>query len=402
MALQKTDNLTNAITTRYTSRYQRAAAIRRIYDQLSMPVSAPQFDLESRRGMGSTYTFNFASDMTPGSTAISEIVDIIPQILRDATSTITPTSRSGALKWSELVDLQAYTDYVAIRAEKLGENAMETIESLAIAAGLAGSLVVRNAARASLNAGTAGDTWTEAAFWNAKAVAEGLRCPYISDAMGRNRIAIAHPDTYYDLFHGGNVQTAATYQDLSILLNGEVGMIGGFRLIISPWAKVFGGAGADNSTGSSQTYVLSAAAEAMDKTLSVTTGTNVVNGRLLTVGTEETANTFYPKNERVMWVSGTTTATIVGSAANGGVRFDHPVTDYVLNADSVYPVVYGAPGSLVKVYAEEVGPFGEFVGPMYDGLAKQWQSSAWKFYGNYGRVAENQILRGEYSSSLDA
>ena len=91
--LQTSSNLSNAITTRYTTRYQRAAKVRRLYDQLAIPVSAPQFELESRRGMGSTYTFNFASDMTPGTTAISESIDIVPQYLVDATSTVTPTSR---------------------------------------------------------------------------------------------------------------------------------------------------------------------------------------------------------------------------------------------------------------------------------------------------------------------
>src|SRR5215207_9118908 len=98
MAIQNSGNLTNAITTRYTSAYQRAAEVERLYDQLAAPVSAPQFELETRRGLGSTYTFNFISDMTPGSVAISEDSDIALQILRDATSTISPTSRSEGLK----------------------------------------------------------------------------------------------------------------------------------------------------------------------------------------------------------------------------------------------------------------------------------------------------------------
>lgn len=404
MSIQTTSNLSNAIGTRYTQKYQRAATVRRLYDQLAIPVGAPQFELEQRRGMGSSYTFNFASDMTPGESAISENADIVPQILRDATSTVSPTSRAGALKWSELTDLQAYTDYAAIRAEKLGENAMESIEALAISAALAGSLKVPGTARASLDAGTAGDNFTEAAMWKAATMAQDLKCPPFMQNGQRMFMAILHPDAYYDLFHGGNVLTAATYGGLpgNILFNGEVGQIANFKLIVDPWAKVFGGAGADNGSGSSQTYTLSAAANALATSLSVNTGTNLQYGRMLTIGTEETGTTFYPTNERVRWVSGTTTATIVGSGANGGIRFDHAATDYVLNADSVYPVVFGAPGSLVKVYANEVGEFGDIIGPDWDGVAHQWQQMAWKFYGGYGRVAENYILRGEYSSSLDA
>jgi hypothetical protein len=66
MAIQTSSNLSNAVTTRYTTRYQRAAELMRLYDQLATPVGAPQFELETRRGLGSTYTFNFVSDMTPG------------------------------------------------------------------------------------------------------------------------------------------------------------------------------------------------------------------------------------------------------------------------------------------------------------------------------------------------
>ena len=405
--------LTNAITTRYTSKYQRAAKVRRLYDQLAVPVGASQFDLETRRGMGSTYTFNFASDMTPGSTPISETVDIIPQILRDATSTITPTSRGEGLKWSQLMDLSAYTDFVAIRAEKIGENAMETIDNLAKAAALQGSLAVygnmaaSHNTRATLDAGTATDNWTEANLWRVATMAQDLRCPPYIDAQGQKSfMAIGHPDAYYDLFHGGNVVSAALYSGINPsnpLFNGELGSIAGFKLLISPWAKVFGGAGAVNGTGDTGlTYTVTAGGTALSVSMTVTTGTNNAYGRLLTVGTKETANTHYDTNERISRIAGTTTLTFVGSGANGGLRFDHAITDYVNNADSVYPVVYGTPGSLVKVYANEVGEYGEMVGPLEDGLAHQWQSLAWKFFGGVGRIAENYCMRGEYSSSLDA
>jgi len=404
MAIQTSSNLSNAVTTRYTTRYQRAAELVRLYDQLASPVGAPQFELETRRGLGSTYTFNFVSDMTPGSSTISETADITPQILRDATSTITPTSRAEAMKWSQLIDLSAYTDYVAARMEVLGRNMMETVDNQAKAAALQGNLVVRGAARASLDAGTAAHNWTEAAIWTAVSTAESLKMPNFTDGKGRKMLlAIAHPDAYYDLFHGGNVVSAAIYQDKGILFNGELGEIANCKLIISPFAKVFGGAGADNGTSmnTGTGYTFSSAASALDKTINVTTATNISAGRFLSLGTEETANTHYDTNERVKYVSGTTAAVIVGSGANGGLRFDHPTSDYVINNDSVYPVAYGSPKSLVKVFASEVGEFGEVVGPMKDGTAEQWTSLAWKWFGGYGRMAENYLIRGEYSSSLD-
>ena len=427
MTIQTTTNLANAIGTRFTQKYLRAAQVRRLYDQLATPVGAPQFDLETRRGLGTTYTFNFASDMTPGTTAISQTADIVPQILRDAVSTITPTSRGEALKWSELIDLQAYTDYAAIRSEKLGENAMESIDLLAMHAALGGELVNRGGGttRVLLESATATMNWTEANLWTAAAMIQDLKCPpYIDPMGGRNFIAIGHPDAYYDLFHAGNIVTAATYgyKTEEVIYNGEVGKLAGFKLIISPWAKVFGSAGVAHATSCGAatgyattgysldgvtSFTTAAIIPALSKGLIVTTGTNVGSGRYLLIGASETsaltnAGTWYDTNERVRYVSGTTNMKIIGSGANGGLRFDHTcATTNVLNDDTVYPVAYGSPSSLVKVFANEIGEFGEIVGPLQDGLAEQWQSMAWKWYGGYGRVAENMILRGEYSSSLD-
>lgn len=407
MATQTSTNFTGAITTRYTQAYQRAAEVERLYDQLATPVTAPQFDLETRRGLGSTYTFNFASDMGINTQTVSEDDDIATQILRDATSTLTPTSRADGLRWSQLLDLSAYTDYVALRAEVLGRNMMETVDNQARNAALQGSLVVRAVARASLDAGTATHNWTEAGIWSAMSTAESLKCPPFVDFRGRNMfMAIGHPDAYYDLFHGGNVVSAAIYGGLpgSLLFNGELGEIANCKLIISPSAKVFGAAGADHATSmnTGSGYTMSAAGNALATSIGVTTATNIASGRFLTIGTEETGATHYDENERVKHVSGTTTSVIVGQGANGGLRFDHALGTTVYNNDSAYPVAYGSTRSLVKVFAAEVGEFGELVGPNKTGTVEQWTTLAWKWFGAYGRMAENYIIRGEYSSSLDA
>jgi len=401
MAIQGTAlGLTNAIGTRYALKYLEGAQMRRLYDQLSMPISAPQFELESRRGMGSTYTFQFVSDMTPGSSAISESADISAQILRDATATITPTSRGEALKWSELLDIEAFTNLVAKRSAILGENAMETIDAVARGAALQGDLVSRYVARASLDGATAAHQWSSDVLWAAATQIQAMRCPPMMVNGRPQWMAIAHPDIFIDLLIGGDVNSVALYQDKEIILNGELGQLAGFKLVISPFAKIFGGAGVDGSTNMATT--LSAALNAMAVTGTVASSTGSAVGKYYTIGTEETANTHYDDNEVVLrtTAAASTTITFAGPASNGGVRFDHASGTGVRNADNVYPVAYGSPFSLVKVFAEETGEFGEFVGPKYDGLANQFQSIAYKWYGGYGRVAENRILRGEYSSSL--
>jgi len=140
----------------------------------------------------------------------------------------------------------------------------------------------------------------------------------------------------------------------------------------------------------------------LDKTITVTTTANITFGRYLTIGTEETGSTFYEANERCMVVSSTgAVVTIIGEGANGGLRFGHDSGVAVRNADSVYPVAVGSSQSMAKLYASETGPFGEVVGPKVQGLADQFQSLAFKFYGGYGLWRENCIVRGEFASSLD-
>lgn len=401
MAIQTTSNLTNAVGTRYTTAYQRAVEMARLYDQHAISVQAPQFALESRSGLGSSYTFHFVSDMTPGSTAISELDDAVAQTLRDATSTISITSRGELLKWSELLQIEAYTNLMEERAAVIGRNMMETVDNQAKAAALQGNLSISAVARASLDAGSSTHTLTSSTFHQAATLAQTLRCPPMITADGQKRgLSVAHTDVFYDMVNSNNILSVALYQDKEILFNGEIGQFAGFKIVASPWAKIFLGAGADNTSNAATT--LNGAANAMATSATVASATNISVGRTLAVGTEETGNTHYDTNESVRYVSGTTTITLVGTGSNGGLRFDHASGEAVRNADNVYPVTFGSSGSIVKAWASEIGEFGQLVGPDRDGDLEQWIKWGWKWYGGYGRPAENWILRGEYSSALQA
>jgi hypothetical protein len=124
-----------------------------------------------------------------------------------------------------------------------------------------------------------------------------------------------------------------------------------------------------------------------------------------TIGTIETGNTHYPHNEQFVVAAAVTDTVMddfVGTGENGGLRFAHTTSDTIVNHDSVYTIVFGGPGSLYKLYAPSVGEFGEVVGPKTSGLADQFSSIAWKFYGGYGRLTENLLVRGEFSTSYEA
>lgn len=393
--------LSNSVRTQYIENYLEGAMVERLYDQIAMPVGKPMEELKR----GSSVQVEFLSDMTPGTTAISEVVDITPQTLVDATASLTPTSRAEALQASELLLIQAFTDYHAKMAQRVGKNMIETVDSLARNAATQGSLFLRNAAaRTALDAGSTGHRADDALFFEASAMLQTLRVPGFKDRVNGNPAwpAIMHPYVYHDLLRTGNVITIAQYQSQGILFNHELGSLGEFRPVVSPWAKVFLGAGATNAK-SVDTVVTSSLAK-LDTTLLISNTSSVEQGDWLNIlDTRETGATHVHTNERVKYASASNkTITVIGGAANGGINYAHAAGVTINNNDSAYTIIFGGPDSLAKVYATEVGEYGQIVGPKMVGTVDQWVTLGWKWYGGYGRLRENGLLRAEVSVSAEA
>lgn len=391
--------LSNSVRGRYEDDYIDGAMSRRVYDFFCYPISQ---DLEKMQRQTSI-TVPFLAGMSVGSSAISETLDITPQTLKDSTASLTPSSRGEAIQDSELLLIQSYTDYGSKRYEIVGENMQETVEAYLIDTALAGSLVYRATARASLDAGTSGHRLSDTTFGQMTRLMAGLKCPEAEGVMGEGAgalYAVMNSDPYYDLRTGGNILSIAQYQRPEIILDGELGYLAPYRILATPWGKVFNGAGAAFTTSADTT--LSAATEPLAKTMVVASSTNDETGEYLNVGTVETANTFHPMNERVRYVSGTTTVTFVGQAVNGGLKYEHASGSTVNNSDSVYPILFGGPQSIAKAYASEIGEYGQVVGPKMQGLLEQFVSLGWKWYGGFARISENWLGRGEVSCSLDA
>jgi hypothetical protein len=211
-----------------------------------------------------------------------------------------------------------------------------------------------------------------------------------------------HPYAYHDLRLSGNIISVAQYQRGEIILNFELGEIGPFKLVVTPWAKTYWGAGADNGTAIATT--VGTAVKALDKKIPVASGTSIAVGMRLNIGTEETADaTYYPTNESVIVTSvDTNDIYVVGGGENGGLMYDHVVGEAVRNADSVFPIIFGGPESLGKMYWSKTGEFGMIVGPKVSGLIDQFASLGWKWYGGYDRVQGNRVLKFEVASSLEA
>ena len=399
--------LTSSVRTQYQSQYDNEVYFNRFYDQLAVPMAGDMSDLIR----GSSVQVNFLSKMDIGTTAISEVVDVTPQALAEATASITPSSRGEAIQISQQIEIQNFLDnFMPKLTAMVAENASESLNVLARDVACAGTLVSRTAARASLDAGTTGHRMTENKFSNAAARLADLNAPMFQGVgPGENGsgawAALTDPFVFGDLRQDGSIQAVGQYQKAGIHLNWELGAIGPFRLLVNSRAKIFYGAGVDQDIIVATT--LNAATSKLDKTITVAAITHFANVEAakawINIGTEETGDTHYSQNERVKTAGYTgSTVTIVGQAPNGGLRFAHASGASVRNADSVHMVVFGGPGSLVKLYAPSVGEFGEIVGPKRDGLLDQFWSLGWKFWGGYGRVAENRLYREEVSVSDEA
>lgn len=396
--MNKTSTLSNSFKQQYISDYQEAAMISRFYDQFASPVGKDMSELKRSTAIN----VPFLSSLPPATTAISEDTDITPVVFKDATAQITPTSRANAVIVSEKLLNTTYTDFNSSYYKKLGENMMSSIDLLSMAAAISGGFVKSPAARSSLDAGTTTHRLTRSQFSQANVMLTGFKVPMWMTPRGRRWIAALHPFAYQDLMNDTVLLAVGEYQKPEMVLNYELGELLGFSVVVSAWSKAFWAAGAANASAINTT--LTADTPALGLSITVAANTNIDVGDRIMVGPAvETGSTYQATNESfIVKTVVSNTIGLIGEGENGGCKYDHYTGEVVKNNDNVFPCIFGGPESLAKVYDTEVGEYGQIVGPKKDGLADQFTSLAWKWYGGYGILAENRILRMEVSSSIDA
>jgi N4-gp56 family major capsid protein len=396
--------LSDSLRAQYESDYVEAAMPIRTYDQIAEPLPGDLSMADMTKG--SSVVVPFLSDLAPATSAISQTVDIDPVTFADTSTSITPTSRASYIKVSEQIMNQAYTNFGSAYFKRNGENMMESVDLIAKDVAIGCSLVRygSNTTRVTLNAGTADDYLNMPMFAYAGTMLNTMRAPMFDTLTGQKGVAIVHPFAWADFTQtDAHWVAAAEYQDKSMFLNWEAGEVLGFKVIVSPYAKVLWGAGAANASAIATT--LSSASDALATTIVLASSAGVVAGKHIMVGTIESSTTYYGTNEYatiVSWASGTNTATVVGQGHNGGLRFAHASGATVSNADNVAAVIFAGKGSLKKIFDVNTGEFGTVVGPYLDGAVRQWANLGWKWRGNYGRISESWLLRQECSLGIDA
>lgn len=418
MATQTTSSpvTLSSIIARYGESYLQGAKQALLYDQIAVDYTKYMGGMSMEDIMrASTVYVPFRSGMNIGTSTLSETTDLTPQARYDATASVTTTSRGEALQWSQALAMQAFSEFTASAFADLGQNTIETIESVIIDTALAGTWYDRYAAsRSSLDAGTAAHNMSDSKFRMVDGMFQSMLVPGYAGEGGPEWSAITHPFVAHDIQESGKVVLVAEYQDKGIILNWELGKLGRFKIVSSPYAKVFFGAGAnfdtdvDNQLNTASVRLAESIVTASD------VSSDVAKGMFWTIGTIETGNTFYPMNERFIPLSGsTTTITLSGTAPNGGLRYDHSTSSDIIANDSVYSVLFAGPESLVRLYATDPangdpdarpapGVKGAaIVGPLKTGLAHQWDSLAWKWWGGYGRISEHRLYRYECTVSYE-
>jgi hypothetical protein len=221
--------------------------------------------------------------------------------------------------------------------------------------------------------------------------------------MGGGLAAIMRNAVVADLAENSSIILLGQYRDAApeTVLMGEIGThMSGIRLIVSDCAKIFHGGGSTVSfAGSSDN--LSSAFSAGDTALGVSTALTSQASGYLTIGTRETTANGEQSNVETVYTPACSSVgfNIVGGAPNGGLVYDHSSDTPVGFYNQVHAVVIFGAKSLMKVHAGDIGAQPQLLPPDNDGLLQQWDSMSWRWYGGFGRWAENRLYRLEVGSN---
>ena len=377
-----------------------------IYAQSPLAV-VPPGGVISRGNNWSTLAFAFANELPPNTTAISETADITPRTVRYSSVVLTLSGYADAVQLSKPLEFQATPDVVGVAGGQVSRQLGRTIDYLARSQAIGGNSVVFGGdavSRATVSNLATADQLAFGNFLDAIAYLDAApKLPGMGMGAGSGIAAITRRAVLADLIEDGTLIVWGQQGDPTgdWLLNGEIGRhVSGVRIIESNFAKIFNGAGGSGAATSNNLLTPANA-------LSTSMGTSAAlssdgAGTYLTVGTiESTANGEQAVTEVVLQTgsSATTTITFVGAGANGGLKYDHSSGVGVTHAYQVYTTLFMGAEALMKGYAGEWGEFGQVLPPDVSGLAKQFNTMAWHWYGGFARKSENRLFRIEHSAA---
>ncbi len=343
--------------------------------------------------------------LLPAVSTRSELTDISPVQLQDSQVTISHSLYGNAVQLSLKLQESAAKDVFQIGAQLTAENAAESVDYVARSVAIAGRAFEfgNGSSRDAVN-GSAG-VITPSMLYNAAgylASAPKLDGGMNQVTLGGGLAAIMRNAIIADLAENSSIILLGQYRDSApeTVLMGEVGThMSGIRLVVSDNAKIFHGGGSTVGFPCSSDN-LSNAAVAGATTIAVSTALTSGGGTYLTLGTRETTANGEQANVETIYTPALSSAlSIAGGAPNGGLIFDHSSDTPVGGYNQVHAVVIFGAKALMKVYAADIGVNPQMLPPKTDGLLDQWDSIQWRWYGGFGRWAENRLYRLEVGSN---
>src|SRR5512142_214008 len=366
MAIQTSSTATAGNLSPAEKTYMKTVWKNRTYDVYATPTGPTLVGTS-----GATVQRTWLAKLQPRPTAAlgNEQVDFIPQTVRNYSQTITKLYYNDGLKAHDLVKLKDSLNIEAEFPRLVGELASETIESLARQAATQGNVVRYGgstvaSARSGMGAGTAGYNMSLDVFTAARA--------QLGSWMQDDNLFVTMDNWQYaDLLNtASSVLTNKMQYDGgadAALFRYELGTLAGIRIVVSPFAKAFYGAGNANTSVVNTTIAASTGTNnsniAGASTIEVAANTNIVAGMWLTLGTVQTSTesdaTIITEIVQVSSVS-TTTITVVGAGSGGTLKYDHAVGATVKNPDTIHCAVFGGKDSMAVAF-DGFGRYGQII-----------------------------------------
>ena len=113
MTVTQTTTLSSSLRVQYLNDYQQGAMRRRFYDQIAAPIDELSAAAGAAQAMadlsqGGTVRITFISDMAVSTTPLSEVQDIVPQVLADAKTDVTVDMYGDGIQTSQKALIQYF------------------------------------------------------------------------------------------------------------------------------------------------------------------------------------------------------------------------------------------------------------------------------------------------------
>lgn len=239
MALETIATLADAVKTYYERQLLESLQAKYLHGMFAQGGEVKEIP----GGSGKTVEWRRYGNLTAATTPLTE--GVTPNGINHSVTlvTATPSQYGAVINHSEVLQMTMIDPFLAVTAQKFGNQAGDTLDQVCRDVLVAGTNV--QYADAVANRASVDTTNKLDATEVLKAVRalEAADVPRIPDEFGGSYMAIVHPNAAYDIRQDATWLAADEYAGSGKIFSGELGRLFGARFIASSNAKIFTGAG---------------------------------------------------------------------------------------------------------------------------------------------------------------